>query len=59
MRLYLISRVDDWSYDEFDAFVVAAKDELSAIKFTPRGDKFDEQEVYSYYHGWASKENLK
>ena len=25
MNLYLVKRSDDWSYDEFDAFVVASQ----------------------------------
>lgn len=52
MNLYLISRTDDWSYDEYDAILVSAENEESALEIPPTGDK-------SYFYGWTSKQNLK
>lgn len=33
MNLYLVSRTDDVGYDQFDAFVVAASNEIEATLF--------------------------
>lgn len=61
MKLYFVTRTDDWGYDDFDSFVVAAESEENALKFHPHGkyfeedDYFDNGEVYQ----WTSRENLK
>jgi len=62
MKLYLISRTDNWGYDDFDAFVVAAENEESALEFHPIGrkDYLDEEDIsWGHYSGWTSKENIK
>lgn len=51
MKLYLLSRTDDWSWDEHRAFVVAAESEESALSFSPYGD--------SDYSTWTTKENIE
>ena len=59
MKLYLISRTDDWSYDEYDSFVVAAESEESALEFSPRGHK-PEEDGYWHYSGWTTnREDIK
>ena len=59
MKLYLISRTDDWGYDEFDSFVVAAESEENAFKLYPAmKDSADDGFKYSNY-GWTFRENLK
>lgn len=37
MKLYLLTRTDGWSYDDYDSFVVAAEDEMSALEWCPDG----------------------
>lgn len=61
MKLYLISRTDKVGWDGYDSFVVAAKDEKSALDFHPRGQYYlTEKDVSNrIYYGWTSKENLK
>lgn len=61
MKLYLVSRTDDWGYDDYDSFVVAAKSEENALEYHPRGkDYLNEDDIKDrYYAGWTSKENLK
>ena len=49
MKLYLVSRTDRVDYDEFDSFVVAAKNEEDALSCSPS----------EYHYGWTTKENLK
>ena len=36
MHLYLVERTDDWTYGDFDAMVVVAKDEESARQIHPK-----------------------
>ena len=67
MKLYLVTRTDNWSYDEYDSFVVAAENEENALLFHPNGKKIErlseyddnENSAYHYTYGWTSKENLK
>lgn len=37
MNIYLVSRTDDWGYDDWDSFVVAASDEETARNTRPDG----------------------
>ena len=55
MNIYLVSRTDEVDYDEYDAFIVAAKDEEQARNQHPRNnnnwcDNFGG-------HGWVSFRN--
>lgn len=45
MNLYLLSRTDQVGYDEYDAFVVAANDELEAKLFLAQ--KYDSDDEWS------------
>lgn len=56
MKLFKISRTDDVNDWEYGCFVIAAKDEKSALEWTPRG-KPDEYDDYSYQ--WTTKDYLK
>lgn len=56
MKLYLVSRTDNIDCWEYVSFVLAAKNEKSALEWTPRG-KLKEYDDYEYQ--WTSKENLK
>lgn len=63
MKLYLVTRTDDWSYDDYDSFLVAAENEASALSYHPNGQKLEdylskEDIMYGYYGGWTFKENL-
>jgi len=55
MKLYLLTRTDDWGYDSHDAFVVAAENEESALEWHPYGDK---REIDSW-GSWTRRENIK
>ena len=60
MKLYLLSRTDRTSYDEYDSFVVAAESEGRALEFYPRGHKSTEDEDYwHWYGGLTTKEYVK
>lgn len=39
MNLYHIERTDDWDYDDFSDFVVAAESSDQALEFHPYGEK--------------------
>lgn len=56
MKLFKVMRTDDVGDWEYGCFVVAAKDEKSALEWTPIG-KPDEYDDYSYQ--WTTKEYLK
>lgn len=53
MNLYLVGRTDDVDYDEYDAFVVAAHNEIEATLFLLQ--KYDKPE----YSEWSSKTEVK
>lgn len=66
MKIYLVSRIDDWDYEEYKSFVVAAENEENALEFHPNGEKLKNLTDYEdirddgiYYCEWTSKENLK
>lgn len=41
MKLWKVARTDEWSYDDYDALIVAAVDEASARMTTPDGVPID------------------
>lgn len=45
MKLYLVSRVDDVGYDEYDSIIVAAHSPATALKVQPGGDLWPEQHL--------------
>jgi hypothetical protein len=51
MNLYLISRKEDWDYNNYDSAVVAAATEEDARKIHPSGGSWDAG-------NWASKPEL-
>lgn len=61
MKLYLVSRTDKWSYEDYDSFVVATENEESALEYHPCGKEYlsENDKKERYYDGWTSKENLK
>jgi hypothetical protein len=60
MKLYLVSRTDLWSYDDYDSFVVAAESEENAKSYHPRGHLLREPGYsFDYDYCWTSRENLK
>ena len=60
MKLYLVSRTDRWSWDDYDSFVVAAENEESVLDFHPKGQYYlTERDVRNgIYYGWTSKQNI-
>ena len=40
MNLYIVSRIDEVDWDEYEAFVIAAKDETQALKFAKEKQNF-------------------
>lgn len=55
MNIYLISRTDNVGYDEYDAFVVAAGNEIEATLFLL--GKYDKP--LSHYGEWSNKTEWK
>ena len=53
MRLYLIRRTDNFSYDEYDSAVVAAKSKKDASTIHP-----EEDARYRDY-GWTTLDNIE
>lgn len=56
MKLYLLSRTDNWSHDDFDSFVVAAESPDDAITIAPMGMPFEEKNAS--YSGWVDSTDL-
>jgi hypothetical protein len=57
MNIYLVERTDRYSYDEYDSFIVVAKNEECATDIDPSGEKFSENDRCS---SWVNnKNNLK
>jgi hypothetical protein len=55
MKLYLLTRTDRWSYDDYDSLIVCAESEEDAKNIGPDGP-FDPNERYS---SWTkSKDNI-
>lgn len=52
MKLYLLSQNDNNAYDTFDSILVCAENELEAVKITPTGGVFTENQRYT---NWAKK----
>lgn len=49
MNIYIVSRLDNVSYDQYDAFVVAAANEAEATQFLLKNHPPD------YYSSWTDK----
>lgn len=68
MNLYLVNRTDEWSYDDYDAFVCVTDSEESAKNTSPQTDfesnelkkvDWSKKDIYGF-HGWTnSKDNVK
>jgi len=54
MNLYLVSRTDQVGYDEYDAFVVAARDPIDAKLFLAQKYKPDDG-----YSSWSHKTEVE
>lgn len=63
MNLYLVTRIDNWGYDEFDSFVVAAKTTEEAANIHPYYELHDPRYVDpprdNYDHVWTTPENIQ
>lgn len=53
MNIYIVSRFDDVSYDQYDAFVVAATNEAEATLFLLKNHPLD------YYLSWSDKTSAR
>jgi hypothetical protein len=53
MNLYLLNRLDDWCYENFDALVVAAESEADAVTIRPQSVGTTESGS-----GWTAPENI-
>ena len=61
MKLFLVKRLDDWGYDEFDSFVCAAKSSDDALKMHPIWDWNDDGKKDHIDTGeipWLEKDKL-
>lgn len=59
MNLYLVARTDDWSYEDYDAFIVAAETEEEARNTHPNyNHENPHQDEWEYTPSWVPKENL-
>lgn len=59
MKLYLITRTDDFGYDQHISFIVAAKSEESALEYSPYGGKLTEDDFHWLRGTWTTRENLE
>ena len=60
LNLYLVSRRDRWSHDDWDAFVVAAPSEDEAKDYMPNGSRpfvYVGTDTYDR-SGWVSDKSL-
>lgn len=55
MNIYHISRTDQWSYDDYDSFIVVSKDEETAKSYNPNGNVHDYKEDRWRRNGWVSR----
>ena len=56
MELYLVERLDQFGYDEFDSFVVAALDEEEAMKTHPFREEWDG--ISQPYGSWTTSDKV-
>jgi hypothetical protein len=56
MNLYLITRQDDYSYDEYSDAVVVAENENRACNIHPDGSG---SKWYEKLHSWVTEEDLR
>lgn len=61
MNIYLVSRTDDWSYDEYDSMVVVAESADQAKLLNPRtGQYMTDEEWAERWANWTrSPDNLE
>lgn len=62
LKLYLVRRTDEWSWDDYDSFVCAAHSEEEARTLAPGGDCESKADIFrfgedGYIDGWVSSPN--
>lgn len=49
MKLYLVTRTDEWDWDEYDGFVVRAMNEKNALELAhKKADEYNRPEKYTF-----------
>ena len=60
MKLYLIKRIDDSSYNEYEAFVVRALNESDALSLCRIAESGNDENIFKFYKGYLfTEENTK
>lgn len=54
MNIYKVSRTDEWSYDDYDSFVVIAEDEKTALYTHPSGGVLTFIDENGYTGDWVN-----
>ena len=52
MKLYLVRRLDNWSYDDYDSMVVAADSPEQAVLIDPGAYTFPDPAVFMLEKDW-------
>ena len=49
MKLYLVTRTDEWDWDEYNGFVIRAVNEENALELAHKfADEYDNPEDYTF-----------
>lgn len=58
MKLFLLTRKDSITWEEYEGAVVCAKNEKDARSIHPDGSVYDEAAISSVWNTWATQKNI-